>query len=147
MGGEDLMSDALKVLMDDHRKVERLFKQAGEGGNYDVTLQICQELNIHSTLEEEIIYPVLEDEVDPDLAAEAQEEHDQAKSLIEEIEGMEPGDPELRQAVRMLRNAVQHHVQEEESSVFPKMEAQLGIDRLKELGRDIYRRRQDLLPS
>ena len=105
------MSDAIKVLMDDHRKVERLFKQAGEGGNYDICMQICQELTVHSTLEEEIVYPVLEDEIDPDLAEEAQLEHEAAKGLIDEIEAMEPGDPQLRHAMRMLMNAFLHHVE------------------------------------
>ena len=141
------MSDAVKVLMDDHRKVERLFKQAGEGGNYDVTLQICQELTIHATLEEELVYPLVEDELDPDLAAEAQDEHDAVKTLIEEIQDMGPGNPELRQAIRMLRNNVLHHVREEEATILPKLEAQLGIERLKDLARDMYRRRQDLLPG
>ena len=140
------MSDAIKVLMDDHRKVERLFKQAGEGGNYDICMQICQELTVHSTLEEEIVYPVLEDEIDPDLAEEAQLEHEAAKGLIDEIEAMEPGDPQLRHAMRMLMNAFRHHVEEEETNVFPRMEA-LGIDRLKDMRREMWRRKQDLLPG
>ena len=140
------MSDAIKVLMDDHRKVERLFKQAGEGGNYDICMQICQELTVHSTLEEEIVYPVLEDEIDPDLAEEAQLEHKAAKGLIDEIEAMEPGDPQLRDAMRRLMNAFRHHVEEEETNVFPRMEA-LGIDRLKDMRREMWRRKQDLLPG
>lgn len=141
------MSDAIKVLMDDHRKVERLYKQAGEGGNYDIIMQICQELTVHTTLEEEIVYPVLEDELDPDLAEEAQQEHEAAKTLIAEIEAMEPGDPQLRQAVRMLMNAFRHHVEKEESNVFPKMEAQLSVERLKDMQREMWRRKQDLLPG
>jgi len=141
------MSDAIKVLMDDHRKVERLFKQAGEGGNYDICMQICQELTVHAALEEEIVYPVIEDEIDPDLAEEAQLEHEAAKGLIDEIEAMEPGDPQLRQAMRMLMNAFRHHVEEEETNVFPKMEAQLGIDRLKDMRREMWRRKQELLPG
>ena len=141
------MSDAIKVLMDDHRKVERLYKQAGEGGNHAIILQICQELTVHAILEEEIVYPVVEDEVDPDLADEAQQEHEMAKTLIAEIEAMEPGDPQLRQAVRMLMNSVRHHVEEEETNVFPKMEAQLSVDRLKDMQREMWRRRQELLPG
>ncbi len=138
------MSDAIKMLMDDHSKVERLFKQAGEGGKYEYVIQICQELSIHATLEEELIYPLLE-EMDPDTAAESQEEHDAMKGLIAEIEAMDPQDPQIRQAARMLKNSLMHHVEEEENQVFPKLETQIDRERLSEIGREMFARRQDLL--
>ena len=47
----------------------------------------------------------------------------------------------------MLMNAVRHHVEEEEANVFPKMEAQLSVERLKDLQREMWRRKQDLLPG
>lgn len=138
------MSDAVKVLMDDHSKVERLFKQAGEGAKYEYLRQICQELTVHAALEEEFIYPILE-EFDPDAAGESLEEHEQMKGLIEEIEAMDPTDPQIRQAARMLKNAHTHHVEEEENGAFPTLLSRLERDRLRELGREMFARRQDLL--
>jgi hemerythrin-like domain-containing protein len=95
-------------------------------------------------LEEEIVYPVLEEEVDPDLAEEAQQEHAAAKGLIAEIEAMEPGDPQLRQAVRMLMNAVRHHVEEEESEMLPQSEEILGKEELARLGEEMAARKRQL---
>ncbi len=138
------MSDAVKVLMDDHSKVERLFKQAGEAAKYEYMRQICQELSVHAALEEEFIYPLLE-EIDPDTASESLEEHEQMKGLIEEIENMDPNDPQIRQAARMLKNALAHHVEEEENNAFPRLSSSIDRDRMREIGREMFARRQDLL--
>lgn len=138
------MSEALKVLIDDHHKVRDLFKQFAGGTDHALALKICQELTMHATLEEEIVYPVLRRDVDPGLAEEAEEEHDEAKKLIMQIEAMEPGDPELPAVMTRLERTVEHHVEEEESEAFPKLEEQTTED-LYELGNELFRRRQELM--
>ena len=139
------MSEAIKVLMDDHKRVRDLFKQfAGGNTNVDLAARICDELTIHSLLEEEIVYPVLRRDVDADLAAEAEREHAEAKQMIAQIREMDPGDPELPMLMTRLERAVEHHVQEEENEAFPQLEEQTEED-LYAMGNEMFRRRQELL--
>lgn len=140
------MSEALKVLIDDHHKVRDLFKQFGGGTDHELALKICQELTIHATLEEEIVYPVLRRDVGPELADEAEEEHEEAKTLIMQVQAMESGDPELPMVMARLERTVEHHVQEEENEAFPKLEEQTTED-LYEMGNQLFRRRQELMTS
>lgn len=140
------MSEALKVLIDDHHRVRDLFKQFGGGTDLELALKICHELTVHATLEEEIIYPVLRRDVDPGLAEEAEEEHGEAKELITQIQALEPGDPDLPRLMTRLERSVEHHVQEEETEAFPKLEEQTSED-LYELGNELFRRRQELMTS
>src|SRR6476661_3778103 len=81
--------DAIALLKDDHRKVEELFKQfenaSGDGRKERIANQICLELSVHATIEEEIFYPACEGKVDEDLLKESYVEHDGAKLLIAEI--------------------------------------------------------------
>lgn len=140
------MSEALKVLIDDHHKVRDMFKQFAGGTDHAVALKICQELTIHALLEEEIVYPVLRRDVDPDLAEEAEEEHDEMKQLIVQVQSMEPGDPELPMVMTRLERTLEHHVQEEETEAFPKLEEVTSED-LHELGNELFRRRQELLAA
>lgn len=138
------MSDALKMLMDDHNKVTRMFKQFAQSDDLQLALQICDELTLHSTLEEEIIYPVLRDRVDANMAEEGEKEHQEVKELIARVREMEPGDPEISNVMREIERNLRHHVEEEEQEVFPKMEAQVGDD-LYPLGNALFARRQELL--
>lgn len=138
------MSEALKVLIDDHHKVRDLFKQFAHGTDHAVALKICQELTIHALLEEEIVYPVLRRDVDGDLAKEAEEEHDEMKTLIAQVQALESGDPELPMLMTRLERMLEHHVQEEESEAFPKLEESTDED-LYEMGNKLFRRRQELM--
>lgn len=138
------MSEALKVLVDDHHKVRDLFKQFGASVDHELALKICQDLTVHATLEEEVVYPVLRRDVDPSLAEEAENEHNEMKQLIMQVQAMEPGDPELPMVMTRLERNLEHHMQEEESEAFPKLEEQTSED-LYEMGNELFRRRQELL--
>jgi hemerythrin-like domain-containing protein len=115
---DDLPTDAIALLKADHRKVEGLFEKfegaSGAATKQKIAHQICTELKIHTTIEEEIFYPALEGKIEDDLLKEAFVEHDGAKILINDIEAGSPEDPFYDSKVKVLSEEIEHHVKEEE---------------------------------
>ena len=137
------MPNVIELLNHDHREVEQLFAQFESTQDFDIALQICAELTLHATVEEEIVYPVLE-RIDAETEQEAEEEHAEAKELIARIQAMEPGDPQLVPTVMELKAGIEHHVEEEEGEAWEKMQAEAG-DQLDELGTAVTERKAELL--
>ena len=111
--------DAIALLKADHRAVEELFadfeKASGDGRKEKLATQICLELSIHASIEEEIFYPACEGKVDEDLLKESYVEHDAAKLLIAEIgEGSGESDDFFDSKVKVLSEEIAHHIEEEE---------------------------------
>ena len=110
--------DAVALLKADHRKVEDLFEEFQAATRTDqkkrLATEICTELTIHATIEEEIFYPACNGEVEDDKMDEAYVEHDGAKVLIAEIEAAEPDDDFYDAKVVVLSELIKHHVKEEE---------------------------------
>ena len=116
---ESTQRDAIALLKDDHRTVEDLFEQfekaSGDGRKEKLAQQICLELSVHATIEEEIFYPACEGKVDEDLLKESYVEHDGAKVLIAELISGGPKEDEYYDAkVKVLQEEIEHHVEEEE---------------------------------
>ena len=122
------LKEAVGALLEDHRKVNKLFKDFEKAKTSEEKQQIartvCNELAVHAALEEELFYPAVR-EIDPekfgDLLDEAKVEHATAKDLIAQIEGMGPGDELFDAKVTVLGEYVKHHVHEEEEQLFPKL--------------------------
>ena len=141
--------DAIQLLKQDHRTVEDLFEQfekaSGEGRKQKLAQQICKELVIHATIEEEIFYPACEGKVDEDMLKEAYVEHDAAKMLIAEIDAGEPSDEFYDSKVKVLKEEIEHHVKEEErqrDSLFAQArDAEIDLDGL---GEQLAQRKQEL---
>jgi hemerythrin superfamily protein len=120
--------DAIAMLMADHKRVKKLFadfdKLKEEGSDEDkaaIVEQICNELKIHTKLEEEIFYPAVRKAIDDaDLMDEALVEHAGAKELIAQLEGAGTGDDLYDAKVTVLGEQIDHHVKEEEGDMFPK---------------------------
>ena len=111
--------DAITLLKEDHRKVEGLFAQFEKARDAarkeNLAREICQELVIHTIVEEEIFYPTCKGKIeDDDLLEESYVEHDGAKVLIAEILGSEPDVEFFDAKVTVLAEMIKHHVQEEE---------------------------------
>jgi len=109
--------DAIALLKEDHRSVEKLFKDfegaKGDGRKERLARQICLQLTVHTTIEEEIFYPACEGKIEEDLLKEAYVEHDSAKLLIAEIEaGNGESDDFFDAKVQVLSEQIEHHVKE-----------------------------------
>jgi hypothetical protein len=145
--------DAITLLKDDHRAVEKLFKEfedaKGDGRKEKLARQICFELSVHAEIEEEIFYPACEGKVEDDLLKESYVEHDAAKLLIAEIMANEgAGDEFFDSKVKVLQEEIEHHVEEEEkpkSGVFAQArESDLDMGAL---GDQLAARKQELTES
>ena len=111
-------ADAIALLKADHRKVEDLFEKyesaKTESVKKTLATQICTELTVHATIEEEIFYPACAGEIEEDLLNEAYVEHDGAKVMIAEIVASDIGDEFYDAKVKVLSEEIKHHVHEEE---------------------------------
>ena len=144
--------DAVALLKADHRKVEDLFasyeKASGDGRKQSIAEEICKELTVHATIEEEIFYPACKGKVEEDLLKEAYVEHDGAKVLIAEIEAGGPSDDYYDAKVQVLGEQIKHHVGEEEKrmeGVFAQAR-EAGLD-MDALGEQLAKRKAELVAS
>ena len=131
------MTDVTKLIEADHREVEGLFGQFQQSPSKQLALKICDELDAHANAEERVFYPVVHDDV-PDgakLADEGKDEHGEARQLSGRIKNTED-ESHLNELVGQLEQAINHHVQEEESEMLPKAREALGTDRIDQLGAD-----------
>ncbi len=138
---------ALGLLMDDHRAVKKLFKQfeatQATAEKRAIATETCQKLSVHAQIEEEIFYPALRDvsEKLDDMLDEAKVEHGVAKALIAKIEA---GETDMLDAnYKVLTEYVGHHVEEEESELFPAV-IKAKID-LRDVAAQLEARKAELL--
>jgi hypothetical protein len=142
-------TDAIALLKADHRKVEDLFEKfekASEGKKQAIAEQICTELKIHATIEEEIFYPALQGKIEEDTLNEAYVEHDGAKVLINDIMAGGPDDQFYDAKVMVLSEEIKHHVKEEEArkeGMFAQAR-EAGVD-LVALRDQLMARKQELM--
>ena len=139
--------DAIALLRQDHQRVLELFDRfenvRGNDRKERLAEQICRELQIHATIEEEIFYPAVREAIDDsDLMDEATVEHQSAKELIAQIEAMSADDDLYDAKVTVLGEYVRHHVKEEQGEMFKKVR-QANLD-LRELGDRLRERKAEL---
>ena len=146
--------DAVSLLSADHAEVKQMFESyrqlvdenADDEQRGELARKICSMLTVHAEIEEEIFYPAMRDSVDDELTLdEAEVEHAAARELIEQLEGMDPGDALYDAKVIVLGEYVDHHVQEEENEIFPQAEKS-WID-LDELGAELASRKRELMST
>ena len=140
-----VQDDAIDLLDEDHKKVERLFQQykAAHEQNHKRTLaqQICQELAVHARIEEEVFYPAFREATgDQQMVQHSQKEHAEAMDLVHRIEAAQVDDKLMLD----LEDAVLHHVNDEREKMFPQARKAPGLD-LQKLAQQLQARKADLL--
>jgi hemerythrin superfamily protein len=142
--------DAIKLLTQDHKEVEGLFRQFEKAGDrafktkQGLVAKMIEELTIHTEIEEEIFYPAVKSKVGAakDEVLESVEEHHVVGLLIEEIKTLDPEDEAFDAKVTVLIENVRHHKDEEEQEMFPEVRRGLSKEELDSLGQQLEQLKQ-----
>lgn len=139
-------ADAIQLLKDDHRRVEKLLQQLvrAEGAAQPMLLwQLEQLLRAHALIEEQVFYPAFRQAAHNDHDRDAQTEASAEHAIIDTILALltEAEEDEFAARARVLRRAVLHHIAEEERTILPRARRLLGADELKRLGVEMTNRK------
>ena len=128
--GEIPGGQPLEALKRDHRYVEQLFDRYLNSNDVAVKREagpeIIRALELHADLEEAVFYPKVRS-VDPGLVDHGEQEHQEARQLMEQLKSIDMTHPQCEQLFRQLSDSVMHHVETEEQQLFPKVQ-RAGID-------------------
>ncbi|MFG1801757.1 hemerythrin domain-containing protein [Micromonospora carbonacea] len=132
--------DVVDVLVAGHREVEAIFVELeGRQGAPEHRRQLADvviaELVRHSVAEEQYVYPAARRALpDGDQLAEHEiAEHAEAERTMKELESVDPSEARFEPLLAHLTKAIRHHVQEEESDLFPRLRAAMAREELVEL--------------
>jgi len=128
--------DSVRALFDQFEKAER------KAEKQKIVKQAIEELRIHATLEEELFYPAIRQQLKNGVMNEADEEHHVAKLLIAELDAIGDDNDHFDAKFTVLAESVRHHIKEEENQMFPQAR-DLPID-FKALGQEMERRKEEL---
>ncbi|MER5202064.1 hemerythrin domain-containing protein [Streptomyces sp. NPDC002825] len=143
--------DAIVLLREDHKTVEKLFKRFEKTSDDDlaerreIADEVIEELTVHAWIEEQYFYPAAR-EAAPDTkdhVLESVEEHHAVVWMLSEIKGMDPADERFKAKMTVLMEQVRHHVEEEEQDWFPEVRKAMGRNRLVELGERLRTGKED----
>lgn len=137
--------DVTKILEQDHREVEELFDriEQADGDDRNPLLDaLVTSLRAHMELEEVVVYPAMAPVTGEDAVAEGNEEHQLARKGLEDVMRLAPEDPGFGAALDAVKAGIEHHVQEEEDEVFPKLRKDRTV--LGELATPFMQKRLEL---
>ena len=136
--------NAIELLKADHERVKAILTQLSESTERgvkkrtDLLQKLEMEITIHTKLEEEILYPAFKEAGGKEQAImyyEAKEEHRTVDSLVlPDLKATDPGTPEFSGRVKVVKELLEHHIEEEETEMFPQANKLLGKAKLDELG-------------
>ena len=142
---------ATDYLKKQHREVMKLFKEVEKTedarGRKRIMGEIVSHLKVHTTIEEEICYPAVREigtEKAEEQMLEAVEEHHVVDLVLAELPEVDPAADTFEAKMTVLRELIEHHVEEEQEEVFPMAEKRLGKERIAELGERLEERNDAL---
>jgi hemerythrin superfamily protein len=146
------VTDAIVLLKQDHKTVERLFKSYEKAHKQEAPAKqrraivddIIRELSVHASIEETVFYPTVR-AVLPDIeddVLEGIEEHHVVKWTLDELVGMDADHERFHAKVTVLMESVRHHVEEEEQEMFPEVREGMGRKALQELGAELEKQKK-----
>src|SRR5262249_18626366 len=145
---------AFELLKEDHARVAAIFEklepttERALKTREELFAKLKNELEIHTQIEEQILYPALKQEEETrDIALEGIQEHRVVKVLLKEMEAMRVDSETWTAKLTVLKESVEHHVEEEESEMFPKARKALSKEKIDELSTRIEAAKKQLSAS
>ena len=133
--------NAFQLLKNDHKIVSDLFdkiESASGSAKTQLFTRLKSELGVHADVEEKIFYPALENKQESrEITLEAYEEHKVVKDLLAELANGSSADEEWDAKLKVLRENVDHHVEEEEGELFDKANDVLSDEDLDRIGEEM----------
>jgi hemerythrin-like domain-containing protein len=133
--------NAFELMKQDHQKVSGIFEklepttERGVKTREELFAQLKQELDIHARIEETIFYPAIKEAKETkDITLEAYEEHNVVKQLLAELDELPKDDETWGAKLKVLKENVEHHVEEEEGEMFTSAREVLSREQIEELG-------------
>ena len=143
--------DALQLLKEDHDKIKKIMShiegttERGVKTREEFFTKMKHELVVHEAIEEEILYPALKEHPKAkDLVLEAYEEHNVVDMVMQEIEGVPYEDETWGAKLTVMKENVEHHIEEEESEMFKQAKQVFSKEELDQLGDRMQARKQSL---
>jgi len=130
------MDNIYDILSKEHAEVAELIQKATQDNTKNTFNQIKAKLQPHLLGEEDLFYPQLEENEELiDLVNHAYDEHEEIKTILKELDNSSEGDRSWIAMVHALDKAVSHHVDEEETKVFPAAQKVLSNDQAREIAK------------
>lgn len=133
--------NAFTLLKADHKKVAGILEkldsttERGVKTREELFAQLKTELDVHTRIEETIFYPAIKEADETrDITLEALEEHRLVKQLLGELQTMGKDEEQWTAKFTVLKEQIEHHVEEEEGEMFPKARKVLGEEKAETLG-------------
>jgi hemerythrin-like domain-containing protein len=146
--------DAIGLLKEDHDKVKKILSdlesttERGVKTREELFTKVKHELEVHEAIEEEIFYPALKEHPKAkELVLEAYEEHNVVDMVMREIEGVPFDDETWGAKLMVMKENVEHHIEEEESEMFEQARDVFDRDELEELGERMQMRKDELMAA
>jgi hemerythrin superfamily protein len=144
----ELAMNAIELLKSQHRKVESLFSklekatQAKQKEQYFV--EIADSLAIHASIEEHHFYPGVKDKATEGMLLESVEEHLTIKRVLSDLLELDADDKTFDAKIKVLKDLVEHHVEEEEDSLFPAVAKAIDKADLEAIGKAMSEEQAEL---
>lgn len=144
--------DALELLIRDHREIMEIFREVEmsykkKDGKLDENFdRLLQKLEMHMNIEETMFYPNLVSKKETrDLTLEGIEEHHVVREILKELNLDPKNTAEWKAKLKVCRENVEHHVNEEETELFPDVPKVLSKDRLNQIANQLEEKKRELL--
>lgn len=141
--------DAMALLKDDHKKMKKMLNdlesttERGVKTRQRLIAKMKEELKLHEAIEEEIFYPAMrEHEKAKEIVAEAYAEHHAVDMMMDELEKIPFNDEGWAAQFTVIKENIEHHIEEEEGELFTKAHQIFDAQELKQLGAQMMARKE-----